>query len=182
MGYVVDVIDTVDGIVSACSLDDIKRDDPDTTVIPVPPIIGGLPFMVDAILKRTKNHEINVLRIWGHGGAGIQNIAAGHSADGWRTDGSLDIRHFEQAAGLLSTLHSRFYSCKSRIELRGCRVAAGSRGRELMLAVSKAVGVRVLAAVDYQSRMYWHNSVFQADPDGGFKRVFYTSSDIVYSD
>src|SRR4051794_27245461 len=115
MGYVVDVVDMTDGLLSASVIHELERKEAGTTIIQVPAILGGLKYMVDAILKRTSYHEMNVLRIWGHGAKGLQNISANRSDEGWMTGGSLDIRHFELSASLMAKLRPKFYSCKSRI-------------------------------------------------------------------
>ncbi len=179
MGYVVDVVDMTDGKLSASVIHDIERTEAGTTVIQIPAIRGGLAFMVDSILRRTGYHEMNVLRIWGHGAKGLQNISANRSDEGWVTGGSLDVRHFELSASLMAKLRPKFYSSKSRIELRGCQVAQGDEGKGLMLKLARTVGVRVMAAWDDQAGMEWINDVYQAEPDGGFKQIFYTASNIV---
>jgi len=178
MGFVVDVVDMTDGKLSASVIHDMERTEPDTTVIQVPAIRGGLAFMVDSILKRTTYHGMNVLRIWGHGAGGLQNISANRSDEGWATGGSLDVRHFELSGSLMAKLRPKFYSSKSRIELRGCRVAQGEEGKGLMLKLARTVGVRVMAAWDDQAGMDWINDVYQADPDGSFKQIYYTASKI----
>jgi len=178
MGYVFDVVDMTDGKLSASVLHELERTEAGTTLIQIPAIQGGLTVMVNAILKRASSKEINVLRIWGHGAKGLQNIAANQSDEGWKTGGSLDVRHFELSASLMAKLRPKFYSSKSRIELRGCRVALGNEGKTLMMKLAKTVGVRVMAAWDDQVGMEWINDVYQADPNGEFKLIYYTASKI----
>jgi hypothetical protein len=178
MNYVVDVVDTTDTRLSEEVLSEIKSKEPGTKIVLIPPVLNAVDYMCRQILTRTTDREINVLRIWGHGHNGLQNVAAGDSDGGWRTNGSIDISHFEQSESPLATLRPRFYSRKSRIEMRGCCVAGGTAGPAMMLKVARTVGVRVMAGWDFQCSMNWINTVYQADPDGGFKQVYYTASTI----
>jgi hypothetical protein len=180
MGYVVDVVDMTDGLLAADVMHDLEREN-GSKIIQVPAILGGLKYMVEQILRRTTYHEINVLRIWGHGMNGVQNIAAAQSDGGWITGGSLDIHHFELSAALMASLHPKFYSSKSRIELRGCRVARGADGRALMIRLARTVGVRVMAAWEDQAGTDWIDDVYQAEPDGSFKQTYYTASAIYHT-
>jgi hypothetical protein len=178
MNYVVDVIDMWDRRLAQSVINQLTRHEPGTTIIQAPALLGSLSYVVEQVLKHTTDRSLNVLRFWGHGEAGMQNVSGARYGDRWAYGGSIDINHFDVAGHYLEELKPRFYNAKSRIELRGCRVAAGGDGRRLMLAIAKSVGVRVLAGSDAQADLDWTNAVYQAEPDGTFKQTYYTASAI----
>lgn len=175
MSWVVNVVDTVDYRVAGEVLSMIRHHEPDSTVIKIPPLAHGVERMVAAVLKQTKAGGVNVLRIWGHGFDGTQEVGGGCSQDSWKYNGAISLEHLDKIAGVLASLGSRFHSQSSRLELKGCRVAKDDDGKELLVKLARLIGVRVLAACEAQWSFDWDGPVYQATPGGGVRQVAYTA-------
>lgn len=175
MGWAVNVVDTVDWRMAQGAIYDLRRNEPDATIIKIPASAGGVTYMVSAVLNATRPRGMNVLRIFGHGYGGYQNVGGGLSSEAYAYCGCIDLDHLDGIASLLASLSSRFYSSHSRLELRGCEVASTESGNELITRLAKIVGVRVLAATDAQCDYEWDGPVYQAEPSGQVKCIAYTA-------
>jgi hypothetical protein len=91
--------------------------------------------------------KICVLRFYGHGGCGVQNVGGGRNFHDPNTLIELDkdghLRHQTDLA-----LLRRFFDPRAhpRVELHGCWVASGRKGHALLVKLAKVFGVMVIAA------------------------------------
>ncbi len=113
---------------------------------------NGVGLLVSRIVQAGQSKPLGLLRIFGHGGKGLQMINAGR--------GGMPGGAAEHASALTPTITrqmrpelkraaSAFRSYGSA-ELHGCRVADGSMGRLLLKDLADEWGVPVTAAVDRQ--------------------------------
>ena len=105
--------------------------------------------MVQAIIQRAlRPRRIALLRIYGHGSAGSQNISAGEEAlDEHLT--SLDTSTLGWSLPQLQQL-ARCFAPWGAVELRGCHVGAGASGHSLVKRIAGAVQVPVTAGKHMQ--------------------------------
>ncbi|MGO9230268.1 MAG: peptidoglycan-binding protein [Bryobacteraceae bacterium] len=100
--------------------------------------------MVQAIIQRAlRPRRIALLRIYGHGSAGSQNVSAGEEAlDEHMT--SLDTSTLWWSLPQLQQL-APYFARWGAVELRGCEVGAGASGHILLRNVAGALQVPVTA-------------------------------------
>jgi len=113
---------------------------------------NGVGLMVSRILQAGQSKQLGLLRIFGHGGKGLQMISGGR--------GGIPGGAGEHAAALTPTITRRMRPELKKVatvfrpygsaELHGCRVADGSTGRLLLKDLAEEWGVPVTAAIDRQ--------------------------------
>jgi len=113
---------------------------------------NGVGLLVCRILQAGQTKQLGLLRIFGHGGKGLQMISAGR--------GGIPGGAAEHAAALTPTITRRMrpelkraaaaFRTYGSAELHGCRVADGSMGRLLLKDLADEWGVPITAAVDRQ--------------------------------
>ena len=123
---------------------------------------GALQVLADRIMTVAPLFTIKVLRVWGHGSAGSQNIAAGRCAGG--SHGSAIT------LGALNTLADlgKYFAPGARVELRGCSVA--DDGGKLIGALAQLWYTRVQAARGAQQGLFEWVGVVEARP--GFSGLY----------
>ncbi len=114
--------------------------------------------MVDKILHRLGSDKLRRLRVFGHGGAGMQGL--GNSRDAVRTYATerlLTVQGSQLLHGeTLRQLQGKF-EAGGWVELRGCQVGSDSSGGLLLQELANLWGVPVKAGVPTQH------------PGGGFE-------------
>lgn len=113
---------------------------------------NGVGLLVSRIVQAGQAKQLGLLRIFGHGGKGLQMISGGK--------GGIPGGAGEHAAALTPTITRRMrpelkrvaaaFSPYGSAELHGCRVADGSTGRLLLKDLAEEWGVPVTAALDRQ--------------------------------
>ncbi len=167
MGVAIDVVDMGDPAVAQDVLMCLNRADCGSKVITVPPLDDGVEYMVRAVCRSVKPRDLWVLRIWGHGGCGMQNVSGGHdSYYGPDWHGGLTTDNLDDLELTLSALRPLFVNEKARVELRGCIAGFSSFGSALMLKLARMLKVRVHASSDFQIGIRWISRVWEADPYG----------------
>jgi hypothetical protein len=125
---------------------------------------NGLHEMKNRIISTASPFSIKALRIFGHGGPGWQNVAAGTSDSSRCSHDSAITASALQNLAVLGP----YFDTNARVELRGCSVA-GDRGR-MISALAQLWKVRVQAATcDQKGLLEWY-SVVEARP--GFSGLF----------
>jgi hypothetical protein len=126
---------------------------------------NGVQQMVNGVTNAASGSTIDVLRIWGHGGPGGQNVTAGASGTSGNQDfAGITVDNFNQLG--LEQLASRFSSGGS-LELRGCNVAADGSGNALLLDLASLLCVPVYGGILVQDSGLWTPPVTCAYPSGG---------------
>ena len=115
-------------------------------------VSNGVGLLVSRIVQAGQAKQLGLLRIFGHGGKGLQMISGGR--------GGMPGGAAEHAAALTPTITRRMRPELKRAaaafrpygsaELHGCRVADGSTGRLLLKDLADEWGVPVTAALDRQ--------------------------------
>jgi hypothetical protein len=110
---------------------------------------NGVAVMVSEVARRVPGAgRLALLRIHSHGAPGSMNVSAGEEAQDEHMT-SLDISTLYYTGPQLAALAPLFarFGC---MELMGCNVGAGERGRQLLDRVARYVGVPVSAGVQTQ--------------------------------
>jgi hypothetical protein len=108
---------------------------------------NGVATMVQQVIGRArKPGGVALLRIYGHGAPGSQNLSAGKAAQDEHVT-SLDPSTFKWTVPLLKQL-APFFAPWGTMELHGCHV--GKHGHVLLSTVAQAVQVPVTAPLHYQ--------------------------------
>lgn len=157
---IVDCIDVFDEAVYEYYASEIRRAGGD------PILIGGMcrgVVQAAKMIRDTANAAF-LLRFIGHGGPGRQQVSAGKGGVGDQR-AALNFSNAPYAATL--QLGPAFGSYGSA-ELHGCKVASGSRGRDLLSNLARAWGVPVTAGLKSQhSTFRFDGPTFTAVPFGG---------------
>src|ERR1700733_12455035 len=136
-----------------------------STVLQFYGMSNGVVQMVNGIQNALNNPNdtyINVLRIWGHGGPGSQNVTAG--ASGSSTD---DFSGIDQTTfTLLNPLQGSF-APGGWVELRGCSVGSGAAGQVLLMDLADMFNVPIYAGETLQYSVNWNPPVAVAYPGAG---------------
>lgn len=130
---------------------------------------NGVAQMVADIKNALGGEQIDVLRIWGHGGPGLQNVTAGASGDSANADFSGLTAENYASVGLDGL--SGLFSADGSIELRGCSVGAGDEGKALLTGVASLLNVNVYAGDVTQWTVAWSPPVSRGTPDGDYSTV-----------
>jgi hypothetical protein len=102
--------------------------------------------MIDNVYNRVSaSGDMSVLRIWGHGWAGGQLIAAGaDTASGVNNASALRGSNVDEYAYYLSKL-TELFSSDGHLELKGCSVGRGTSGEKFLIKLAVALNVPVQA-------------------------------------
>jgi hypothetical protein len=117
---------------------------------------NGLVEMKKQIIKIAGSNSINVLRVWGHGGPGIQNVSLGTSDSRKMGYGSSAIM-INNLSSLIEL--GPYFAPGARVELRGCAVA-NDQGK-MIKALAQSWNVRVQATTidKVMGHLYWEKIV-----------------------
>jgi hypothetical protein len=128
---------------------------------------NGVAQVISEITSRAPLGAVNVLRIWSHGRGGGQTFTGGHGGEAYRIAHwtGISVANIEALAPTLSEL-SPYLSPHGRVELRGCEVASGADGEQLLLRLAAIWQVPVLAGSATQCRAEWDGTVVEATPSG----------------
>jgi hypothetical protein len=172
MGVAIDVVDMGDPRLAQDVLGELREANCGSKVITLPRTDDGVGYMSRAVRRSVGPRNLWVLRLWGHGGCGFQNLSSGqdsyYGAD-WR--GGLSTDNLDALEDTLAPLRPLFVNEKARVELRGCISGFSSFGTALMLKLAKILKVRVHASSDFQAGLRWISQVWEADPYGFTRRV-----------
>ena len=130
---------------------------------------NGVAQMVSDIKNALASDQIDVLRIWGHGGPGLQNVTAGDSGSSANADFSgLTVDNYQQVGidGLTG-----LFTQSGWLELRGCSVGDGDPGQTLLTGLAALLGVNVYAGDVTQWTVAWSPPVSCATPSGDFSTI-----------
>jgi Domain of unknown function (DUF4347) len=128
---------------------------------------NGVAQVITEITRRAPIGAVNVLRIWSHGRAGGQTFTGGHGGEAYRVAHwtGISVANIDALAPTLSEL-APYFSPHGRVELRGCEVASGAEGEQLLLRLAAIWQVPVLAGSATQFRAEWDGTVVEATPSG----------------
>ena len=172
MGVAVDSIDMGEAWYAKEVLADVTKPGVGSIILRLPPTRNGVEYLVKQLHHVVRPKNLWVLRIWGHGGCGIQLASAGEDASYSADWGAgISVFNFPQLEDKLATLRRLFISAKARIELRGCIAGFGSFGSSLMTKLARTCGCRVHASDEFQAGNNWRGNVWEADPYGFTRRV-----------
>lgn len=172
MGSAIDVVDLGDSRLADDVLGFLNKTNCESKVITIPSTNDAVGYMARAVCRSAKSHDLWVLRIWGHGGCGMQLVGAGEDAyygEDWR--GGITTDNIDDLKDTLAPLRALFVNERARLELRGCIAGFSSFGTALMLKLAKMLGCRVHASSDFQAGRKWIGQVWEADPYGSMRRV-----------
>jgi hypothetical protein len=128
---------------------------------------NGVAQVISEIANRAPAGGVDVLRIWSHGRAGGQTFTGGHGGEAYRVAHwtGISVANIEAMAPTLAEL-APLMAPNGRVELRGCEVANGNEGTQLLVRLAEIWGVPVLAGSATQYRAEWDGTVVMARPDG----------------
>ncbi|WP_376089204.1 peptidoglycan-binding protein [Roseomonas sp. CCTCC AB2023176] len=109
---------------------------------------NGLLFAMSQIASRAQTGKVMLLRIHGHGGKGVQNVTGGE-INGAPHMASISLDRFEESAMALLMIRRIFvgFGC---VQLLGCNVGGGPKGKELVGKLARTWGVPVTAGIQTQ--------------------------------
>jgi Domain of unknown function (DUF4347) len=160
----IDVIDMEDPVLGKDRQKQLDDRGVDSTKIIMYGMSNGVGQMITDISQRAAVGDVSVLRIWSHAGPGDQNISAGHGDENtsWAGISGDNINAMRDTlAGL-----NPYFAPGSRVELRGCNVAAGGKGEALLQALAGIWGVTVQGGIQTQYHIDWDGPVHQSDASG----------------
>jgi hypothetical protein len=172
MGVAVDSIDMASGWFAKEVLDDVTKPSVGSIIVRVPKMANGVEYLVNQLHRLVRPKNLWVLRIWGHGGVGMQLASAGEDATydpDWGA--GLSVFNFSGLEDKLETLRPLFISEKARIELRGCIAGFGAFGSQLMMKLANTCGCRVHASDEFQAGNNWRGQVWEANPYWSIRKV-----------
>jgi hypothetical protein len=159
---IINVIDMVDG--SGQYVKNYLVQCGDRNFIELYGMSNGIHEMKNRIISTAPLFSVTALRIFGHGGPGWQNVAAGTSDSGQCSHGSAVTVNALQNLAVLGP----YFDTYARVELRGCSVARD--GGRMISALAQLWKVRVQAATsDQKGLLEWYN-VVEARP--GFSGLY----------
>jgi hypothetical protein len=167
----VNVIDLTDPRMSM-DLNYIKKSDPQSRIIKLQGMSNAITEMVNSIERAAGNGNLEILKIWGHGFPGGQIVSSGTNANDILNHYSgLEVSDLDQTIAQLRRLKGQF-TYNGAVELKGCNVAAGTRGETFLKSLAQIWGVPVRAGIVSQ-RMGsdWTGTVVEAHPDGGLRCI-----------
>src|SRR5687768_1378518 len=110
---------------------------------------NGITHMVDQVVKESSTYGkyIDRLAIWGHGGPGSAALSRNTDASLNAHWAGIDVADLYRSSEMQMTLGRLWdvLSWGAVVELRGCAVGAGDRGKKLLLGLVKLWEVRVMA-------------------------------------
>ena len=137
---------------------DLNREVSDLLLVGMAPIIinrmqNGVDFMVSQLQRRLeKSGKIDLLRIHGHGGPGLQTISCDRDLRGFDLSTSrafISNYNFQNIVGSLGLMRGLF-APNAQVWLMGCEVGAEFEGRRLINRLAKLWGVPVTAGLFIQ--------------------------------
>ena len=148
-------------------LDSVDATDPDVLDHQDIERLGGEPVInygmsrggrhaIDQVLANGRPGNVVLLRFHGHGSPGTMVVSSG-TLGSWAVS-SFDARYGDPFFRYLERLRPLFLPYGS-VELNGCRVGRGSRGRALLQGMANTLGVPVTAGL--QSQYGGGNSTFR---------------------
>jgi hypothetical protein len=142
----IDVVDGTDPSLIAFEASDIGQ--AGGTPIVVFGQSNGLQFTMQQIAARGRSNNVMLLRIHGHGGRGGQNVTGG-DINGTPHMASISLEKYSESEPSL-TLIKRVFLPFGSVQLLGCDVGGGSKGRQLVQKLAQTWGVPVTAGVHTQ--------------------------------
>jgi hypothetical protein len=151
-------------------------------IIVMYPMSNGIVQMIDNVYNRVSaSGDISILRIWGHGWAGGQLIAAGADmTSGVNNASALWGPNVNDYSDYLSKL-SELFASDGHVELKGCSVGQGTAGEKFLVKLAVVLNVPVQAGSITQggqdsslssfSGIGWDGWVVEATPDYVVKYV-----------
>lgn len=136
-----------------------------TTMVMLYGMCNGVGQMVGDVTRAAgRLNSINALRIWSHGGPGLQNVSAGAAVANvhWAGISNSNINSLEPT---LKSLRP-YFAPRARVELRGCDVGLGNAGQRLLIKLAEIFGVEVHAGIVTQYGIGWIGPVHVALPNG----------------
>jgi hypothetical protein len=165
---VIDCIDMTDPVISSSTRAWLSQQSVVSTQLQFYGMSNGVTALVQAISGVATTGTIDVLRIWGHGHPGSQNVSAGKD-DGSDDGAAIDADSFYEGdlAKVLAPL-APLFSASARAELRGCNVGEGGAGSALLLDLADLWHVPVYGGdvLQYASGG-WKPPVSCGNPGGG---------------
>ena len=133
---------------------------------------GGNPILIGGMLRGvlqataaivTRGRSVFLLRFIGHGASGWQGVSAGKGGVGEQR-AALHHRN-APVANTLGLQH--VFGPHGNVELHGCHVAAGARGRQFVSSLARSFGVPVTAGTASQYATFrFDGPTFTAFPPG----------------
>ena len=161
----IDVIDMTDSNLGNSRIQGLNNLSVASTQLQFYGMSNGVQQMVSSVQSALGGNSIDALRIWGHGGPGLQNVTAGASGSSANSDFSgITTDNFTQLG--LQQLAPLFGS-GAWVELRGCSVGAGGAGNALLLDLASLLGVPIYAGEVTQWTVDWSPPVTVGYPSGG---------------
>ena len=105
----------------------------------------GTPHVINSVRGRARTGQVVLLRFHGHGSPGHMIVSSGVQ-DAGSSFAHVYPERFYQLLRQLRPIFAPFGS----VELHGCRVGQGRRGRLLLSRMANALGVPVTGALNYQ--------------------------------
>lgn len=129
---------------------------------------NGVRVVMQSIQSRAGAGGIVLLRFHGHGAPGEMGLTVG---TGSHASSEFGLQYIDSLTNYVRQLAPLFASYGS-VELHGCRVGAGSNGRQLVTRLAQAWGVPVTAGLRTQygggnSTFHFEGPTFTAFPRGG---------------
>jgi hypothetical protein len=146
------------------------------------PMSNGIVQMVDEVYNFVSaSGSLNVMRIWGHGWAGGQLIAAGADGQsGVDNASALWGPNIETYAYYIQKL-SVLFASDGRLELKGCSVGQGTDGEKFLIRLAVVLGYPVQASsvtqggtgsqLSSKTGVGWDGQVVEATSDYTIKYV-----------
>jgi hypothetical protein len=174
----VDVVDMGDPVLGNHRAN-IARDYSDG-IFKMYPMSNGIVQMADEVYNFVSaSGSLNVLRIWGHGWAGGQLIAAGaDSQSGVNNASALWGPNIDTYSYYIAKL-GELFAADGRIELKGCSVAQGTDGERFLIKIAVVLGYPVQASSvvqggpgnSFAEGVGWNGQVVEATPDYTIKYI-----------
>jgi peptidoglycan hydrolase-like protein with peptidoglycan-binding domain len=140
----IDVVDGTDKSLVDLEVKDIRKQGGNPIVLYG--ASNGVQELVEAVKRRsTGDGSIALLRIHGHGGPGMQGVSTGDK-DGQRHLAGISDTNFPVSGAMLAQLKTLMCPYGS-VQLLGCNVGEGSKGKSLVNKLTESFGVPVTAAV-----------------------------------
>ena len=130
---------------------------------------NGVAQMVSDIKNALADGQIDVLRIWGHGGPGLQNVTAGAAGGSANADFSGLTQDNYDKVGIDGL--TGLFTQGGWIELRGCSVGDGDPGKKLLTGLAALLSVDVYAGDVTQWTVNWSPPVSCGTAAGDFSTV-----------
>jgi hypothetical protein len=163
----VDVIDMEDPAVGRDVRTRLDARRVSSTKITMYGMCNGVGQMIQDITSVAPRGGVGVLRIWSHGRPGGQTVSGGHAGETGRVQDwtGISVANIDALQDQLVGLNAVF-APGARVELRGCSVAGGAPGEELLQRLARLWGVTVQGGTVVQSGIDWVPPVVQAGPSG----------------